>query len=52
LILDNGVEEYILDLNDADADADADADVIFKIVGQSNHNLERKVLTFSNFTVN
>jgi hypothetical protein len=48
LILDNGVEEYILDLDATDAD------VIFKIFGRSSHttfDLERKVLMFGNLPV-
>jgi hypothetical protein len=48
LILDNGVEEYILD-----TDAD-DIDVILKLFGRSAHttfDLERKVLMFSNLNV-
>ncbi len=45
LILDNGVEEYILD-----ATAD-DMDVLVKLFGKSGHtmfDLDRKVLMFSN----
>ncbi len=48
LILDNGVEEYILDM-----DAD-DMDVALKLFAKSEHttfDLERKVLMFSNLTV-
>lgn len=48
LILDNGVEEYILDV-----DAD-DIDVLLKLFKQSDHttfDLERKVLMFSNIDV-
>ncbi len=48
LILDNGVEEYILD-----TDAD-DIDVILKLCARSGHttfDLERKVLMFSNLAV-
>ncbi len=48
LILDNGVEEYILD-----TDAD-DLDVILQLSARSGHttfDLERKVLMFSNLTV-
>ncbi|MCB4820699.1 hypothetical protein [Roseicella aerolata] len=45
LILDSGVEEYILDL------AAEDMDVILKTFGRSGHttfDLDRKVLMFSN----
>ena len=48
LILDNGVEEYILQ-----PDSD-DIDVILKLFAKSAHttfDLERKVLMFSNLTV-
>jgi hypothetical protein len=48
LILDNGVEEYILD-----TDAD-DIDVLLKLSARSGHvtfDLERKVLMFSNLAV-
>ena len=48
LILDSGVEEYILDL-----DAD-DLDVLIKLFARSGHttfDLERKVLMFSNLSV-
>ncbi len=48
LILDNGVEEYILDM-----DAD-DMDVALKLFAKSGYvtfDLERKVLMFSNLTV-
>ncbi len=48
LILDNGVEEYILD-----SDAD-DLDVLIKLFARSGHttfDLERKVLMFSNLSV-
>ena len=48
LILDNGVEEYIVD-----PDAD-DLDVLLKLFARSDHttfDLERKVLMFSNLTV-
>ena len=48
LILDNGVEEYILDT------AAEDIHVILKLFGRSGHttfDLERKVLMFSNLTV-
>src|SRR3712207_155924 len=48
LILDNGVEEYIVD-----PDAD-DLDVLLKLFARSEHttfDLERKVLMFSNLTV-
>jgi hypothetical protein len=48
LILDNGVEEYILE-----PDAD-DIDVILKLFARSAHttfDLERKVLMFGNMTV-
>lgn len=48
LILDNGVEEYIL-APDAD-----DIDVILTLFGRSGHttfDLERKVLMFSNLSV-
>ena len=45
LILDNGVEEYILE------PSSDDVDVILKLLGMSKHttfDLERKVLMFSN----
>ncbi len=45
LILDNGVEEYILE------PTEDDIDVIIKLLGLSKHttfDLERKVLMFSN----
>ncbi|MBP1805200.1 hypothetical protein [Rubellimicrobium aerolatum] len=45
LILDNGVEEYILE------PTEDDIDVILKLLGQSKHtmfDMERKVLMFSN----
>jgi hypothetical protein len=48
LILDNGVEEYILE------PPEGDIDVIPKIFARSAHttfDLERKVLMFSNLTV-
>lgn len=48
LILDNGVEEYILQLDEDDMD------VILKLFDRSPHttfDLERKVLMFSNLTV-
>ncbi len=48
LILDNGVEEYILE------PPEGDIDVILKIFARSSHttfDLERKVLMFSNLTV-
>jgi hypothetical protein len=48
LILDNGVEEYILE-----PDAD-DLDVLVKLFARSDHttfDLERKVLMFSNLAV-
>lgn len=48
LILDNGVEEYILDT------AADDIDVILKLFGRSGHctfDLERKVLMFGNLAV-
>jgi hypothetical protein len=48
LILDNGVEEYILDV-----DAD-DLDPMLKLFAKSGYvtfDLERKVLMFSNLTV-
>lgn len=48
LILDNGVEEYILE-----PDAD-DLDVLVKLFARSDHttfDLERKVLMFSNISV-
>ncbi len=48
LILDSGVEEYILD-----PDAD-DLDVLLKLFARSGHttfDLERKVLMFSNLSV-
>ena len=48
LILDNGVEEYILE-----PDAD-DIDVILKLFARSGHttfDVERKVLMFANMTV-
>ncbi len=48
LILDNGVEEYILE------PSEGDIDVILKIFARSSHttfDLERKVLMFSNLTV-
>ena len=48
LILDNGVEEYILDV-----DAD-DMDPLLKLFAKSGHttfDLDRKVLMFSNLTV-
>jgi hypothetical protein len=48
LILDNGVEEYILE-----PDAD-DLDVLVKLFARSDHttfDLERKVLMFSNLSV-
>ena len=48
LILDNGVEEYIVD-----PDAD-DLDVLLKLFARSEHttfDLERKVLMFSNLRV-
>ena len=48
LILDNGVEEYILE-----PDAD-DLDVLVKLFARSEHttfDLERKVLMFSNLSV-
>lgn len=48
LILDNGVEEYILDT------AAEDIDVVLKLFGGSAHttfDLERKVLMFSNLSV-
>ena len=48
LILDNGVEEYIL------APKAADIDVILKLFGRSGtatFDLERKVLMFSNLAV-
>ena len=48
LILDNGVEEYIVD-----PDAD-DLDVLLKLFARSDHttfDLERKVLMFSNLSV-
>lgn len=48
LVLDNGVEEYILT-----PDAD-DIDVILQLFGRSGHttfDLDRKVLMFSNLTV-
>ena len=48
LILDNGVEEYILE-----PDAD-DLDVLVKLFARSGHttfDLERKVLMFSNLSV-
>lgn len=48
LILDNGVEEYILN-NNAD-----DLDVLLKLFSSSEHtmfDLERKVLMFSNLSV-
>lgn len=48
LILDNGVEEYILDT------AAEDIDVMLKLFGGSAHttfDLERKVLMFSNLSV-
>jgi hypothetical protein len=48
LILDNGVEEYIL------SPTEDDMDVILKLLGKSNHttfDLERKVLMFSNLSV-
>ena len=48
LILDNGVDEYILLLDDDDMD------VILKLFDRSSHttfDLERKVLMFSNLSV-
>lgn len=48
LILDNGVEEYILNTEAEDID------VILKLFAKSDHttfDLERKVLMFSNLTV-
>ncbi len=45
LILDNGVEEYILE------PTEDDIDVLLKLLGMSKHtmfDLERKVLMFSN----
>ena len=48
LILDNGVEEYILDL-----DSD-DVEPLLKLFSKSDHttfDLDRKVLMFSNLTV-
>ncbi len=48
LILDNGVEEYVLE------PSEGDIDVILKIFARSGHttfDLERKVLMFSNLTV-
>jgi len=48
LILDNGVEEYILE-----PDAD-DIDIMLKLFARSPHttfDLERKILMFSNLTV-
>ena len=48
LILDNGVEEYILQ-----PDGD-DVDTLLKLFKQSNHamfDMERKVLMFNNLTV-
>jgi hypothetical protein len=48
LVLDNGVEEYILD-----PDAD-DIDVILKLFGRSGYttfDLDRKVLMFGNLTI-
>jgi hypothetical protein len=48
LILDNGVEEYILNLDEDDMD------VILKLFDRSPHttfDLERKVLMFANITV-
>ena len=48
LILDNGVEEYILDL-----DSD-DVEPLLKLFAKSDHttfDLERKVLMFGNLTV-
>ena len=45
LILDNGVEEYILE------PTEDDIDVILKLLGMSKHtmfDMERKVLMFSN----
>ncbi len=45
LILDNGVEEYILE------PTEDDVDVLIKLLGMSKHtmfDLERKVLMFSN----
>ena len=45
LILDNGVEEYILE------PTEDDVDVLLKLLGMSKHtmfDLERKVLMFSN----
>lgn len=47
LILDNGVEEYIL------SPTEDDMDVIIKLLGKSKHttfDLERKVLMFSNLS--
>jgi hypothetical protein len=47
LILDNGVEEYILE------PTEDDMDVIVKLLGKSKHttfDLERKVLMFSNLS--
>ena len=48
LILDNGVEEYILNLDEDDMD------VILKLFDRSPHttfDLERKVLMFANLAV-
>lgn len=48
LVLDNGVEEYILDVEASDID------VILKLFGKSGHttfDLERKVLMFANLSV-
>ena len=48
LILDNGVEEYILDT------AAEDVDVLMQLFGRSSYatfDMERKVLMFSNLTV-
>ena len=48
LILDNGVEEYILDVDASDLDP------MLKLFAASDHttfDLERKVLMFSNLTV-
>lgn len=47
LILDNGVEEYILE------PTEDDADLVIKLLGQSKHttfDLERKILMFSNLS--
>ena len=47
LILDNGVEEYILE------PTEDDMDVIVKLLGKSKHttfDLERKILMFSNLS--